>query len=265
MPVSSDQHDRRATPEAEQLPFVAPCKILDIHAPFRWVSLGWRDFKAAPGPSLIYGAVMLILSYLISFLALKFGNLYFLLALMSGFILIGPVIAIGLYSISCQLQEGKKPVLGYCLREGTKHIGNIILFGFMLLVVFLIWARAASMLHVFYPVDTSASLNDFIMFLGLGSLVGSVFAAIIFCASAFSLPMIMDRKVDMITAVITSINAVLRNKQVMLLWAMMIVMSVLLSFLTAFIGFVILLPIIGHATWHAYQETIDARQWPRYD
>jgi len=263
--MSSDQRDESNSAAPDQLPFVAPCKILDIDAPFRWLSLGWRDFKAAPKPSLTYGSVILILSYLISFLALKFGNLYSLLALMSGFILLGPIIAIGLYSISCQLQEGKTPVLGYCLREGAKHIGNIILFGFMLLVVFLIWARAASMLHVFYPVDTSAGLNDFIMFLGIGSLVGSVFAAIIFCASAFSLPMIMDRRVDMITAVITSINAVLRNKKVMLLWAMTIVFSVLLSFLTVFIGFVVLLPIIGHATWHAYQETIDASAWPRYD
>ena len=129
--MSSEQHDQRDVPAPEQLPFVAPCKILDTNAPFRWITLGWRDFKAAPKPSLIYGTVMLILSYLISFLALKFGNLYSLLALMSGFILLGPVIAIGLYSISCQLQEGKTPVLGYCLREGTKHIANIILFGFM--------------------------------------------------------------------------------------------------------------------------------------
>jgi uncharacterized membrane protein len=178
--------------------------------------------------------------------------------------LLGPVIAIGLYSISCQIQEGKSPVLGYCLREGRRHFGNVIVFGFMLLVVFLIWARSASMLHVFYPVEQGASLESFAIFIGIGSGVGAVFCAIIFTASAFSLPMIMDRKVDMVTAVITSINAVLRNKKTMLLWACLIVLSVLISFATAFIGFLVLLPLIGHATWHAYQETIDASQWPRH-
>jgi uncharacterized membrane protein len=183
---------------------------------------------------------------------------------LSGFILIGPVIAIGLYSISCQLQEGKTPILGHCLREGRRHFGNVIVFGFMLLVVFMIWARSASMLHVFYPVELGASFDSYLVFLGIGSCVGAVFAAIIFTASAFSLPMIMDRKVDMVTAVITSTNAVLSNKKAMVLWAGLIVLSVMFSFATAYIGFLVLLPLIGHATWHAYQETIDASQWPRH-
>ena len=184
---------------------------------------------------------------------------------MSGFILIGPFVAIGLYSISCQLQEGEVPVFGYCLREGGKHVSNIILYGFILMVVFLIWARAASMLHVFYPDDINASWDSFILYLGIGSAVGLLFATIIFCASAFSLPMIMDRKVDMITAVVTSVNAVLRNKKVMFIWALLIAISVLLSFATAFLGFIVLLPMIGHGAWHAYQETIDADRWPRHD
>ncbi|MCK4711013.1 MAG: hypothetical protein KAU21_20540, partial [Gammaproteobacteria bacterium] len=86
----------------------------------------------------------------------------------------------------------------------------------------------------------------------------------IFCLSAFSLPMIMDRKVDMITAGISSFNAVLNNKLVMLFWAFIIVMCVALSFLTGLLGLVILLPLIGHATWHGYQETIDASDWPKH-
>lgn len=249
----------------EEMPFVAPCNQLGIDAPMRWLKLGWQDVKRAPRLSLSYGFATLLLGYLISGLAYRYGNLYTVLGLMSGFILIGPFVAIGLYSISCQLQEGKKPVLGYCLREGGKHVSNIILYGFILMVVFLIWARAASMLHVFYPVDIDASWNSFVLYLGVGSVVGLIFAAIIFCASAFSLPMIMDRKVDMITAVVTSINAVLRNKKVMFVWGLIIAVSILVSFATAFLGFVVLLPMIGHAAWHAYQETINAGQWPRHD
>ena len=247
------------------MPFVAPCKQLKVDAPLRWLKLGWRDVKKAPKQSLTYGFATLVLGYMISGLAYIYGNLYTVLGLMSGFILIGPFIAIGLYSISCQLQEGKVPVFGYCLREGGKHVSNIIIYGFILMVVFLVWARAASMLHVFYPADIEASWDSFVLYLGIGSVVGSLFSAIIFCASAFSLPMIMDRKVDMITAVVTSINAVLRNKKVMVIWALLIAIFVLVSFLTAFLGFIVLLPMIGHGAWHAYQETIDASQWPRHD
>ena len=249
----------------EELPFVAPCRQLGMDAPARWLRLGWQDLKRAPKQSLSYGLATFILGYLVIALGYNLGDLYTVLGLMSGFILIGPFVAIGLYSISCQLQDGRTPVLGYCLREGGKHVSNIILYGFILLVVFLLWARAASVLHIFYPDNIDAGWSGFIIYLGIGSVVGTLFCAIIFCASAFSLPMIMDRKADMITAVVTSIHAVLANKKVMFMWAVIIVMSIFISFITALLGFIVLLPVIGHAVWHAYLETIDASQWPRHD
>ena len=247
----------------EELPFVAPCRQLTFNAPFRWIKLGWQDFKHAPRQSISYGVMMVVSSYGITLLALKYGNLYSLLSLLSGFILLGPIVAIGLYSISSQLQEGKIPILGHCLREGRRQLGNLMVLGFILLVVFLIWARSASMLHIFYPVESGAKIDKFVLFFSIGTGVGAVFSAIIFIISAFSLPMIMDRKVDMVTAVITSANAVLRNKLAMLVWSLLIVLSVLLSFATAYLGFLVLLPVIGHATWHAYQETIDVSKWPK--
>lgn len=259
------QTSRHHSDSSKELPFAAPVRTLPALAALSWVKLGWQDFKRAPRQSITYGAVIVVISYIVSLLALNYGNLYSLLTLASGFMLIGPVVAIGLYSISCQLQENKVPVLGHCLREGRRHFANVIVFGFILLVVFLIWIRSASMLHVFYPVQTNADMTGYFIFYGVGTLVGAVFSAIIFCASAFSLPMIMDRKADMVTAVITSINAVLKNKKAMMLWALIIFLSVMISFATAFLGFLILLPVIGHATWHAYQQTIDASQWPRHD
>ena len=248
-----------------ELPFVAPCKILDTFAAFNWLKLGWRDIKRAPKQSLTYGAVMFAISYLISIISYQIGDVYLLAAMLSGFILMGPVLAIGLYSISCQLQNNIPPRLGYCLREGTRHLSNEMIFAAILLVVFLIWARAAAMLHVFFPVETQPKWEDLVVFLGIGSAVGAIFATIIFSAAAFSLPMIMDKKVDMITAIITSVNAVLRNKKAMLVWAIIILSCVIVGILTAFIGLIILLPLIGHATWHAYQETVEAVAWPEHD
>ena len=114
-----------------------------------------------------------------------------------------------------------------------------------------------------FPMQAKPGLIELLPYLGIGSVVGAIFAGVVFAASAFSVPMIMDRKADAITTVITSINAVLRNKKPMLLWAAIIVLFVILGFATALVGFLILLPILGHATWHAYRDTIDASAWPK--
>jgi uncharacterized membrane protein len=252
------------TPQSpENMPFVAPCRTLEMTAPLRWLRLGWADLIRAPRLSLTYGAVLMALSMLIAAFTWRFGTIALYLGLATGFVFIGPALAVGLYSISRQLGKGLEPVMGYCLREGWHHIRELLVLGVVLLVVLLVWARAAATVHVFFPDEANPPLEHLVTFLGIGSVVGAVFAAIVFSASAFSLPMILDRKVDAITAVVTSVNAVLRNKKPLFLWACLIFLSVVLGFATAFVGFAVLLPLIGHATWHAYQETIDAAGWPQ--
>lgn len=246
----------------ENMPFAAPCRMLDLSAPLRWLQLGWADLVRAPRISLAYGAVLMALSVLIAVLSWRYGLAAFYLGLATGFVFVGPVLAVGLYSISRQLGKGKMPVMGYCLREGWHHIRELLVLSVVLLVAMLVWARAAATLHVFFPMEPNPSLAQLLPFLGIGSMVGAVFIAMIFAVSAFSLPMILDRKVDAITAVVSSVNAVLHNKMPMLVWACLIGLSVMLGFASAFIGFVVLLPLIGFATWHAYQETIDASTWP---
>lgn len=249
--------------QLDELPFVAPCNKLKLTAPLGWLQKGWLDIKKAPKQSLTYGSIIVLLSYAISFMIWAYGGLGLLASIVSGFLFLGPVLAIGLYSISCQIQAGMTPKLGYCLREGKRHLGNELIFAVILSVIFLVWARAASMTHILYPEVSNAVWTQFIPFLAVGTFEGILFSTIIFCFSAFSLPMIMDRKVDVITAVITSINAVLRNKSVLFLWACIIVVIVAIGFVTAFIGFIILMPLVGHATWHAYKETINAEEWPK--
>ena len=183
------------------------------------------------------------------------------IALTAGFFFLGPIIAIGLYSLSRQISNQVEPKFLRCLKEGKKNLGNEMVLSFMFLIVFLIWARAASMLHIFFPPYTTMKPEDWYLFIGVGSMVGAVFAGIIFAAGAFSIPMLMDRKVDTVTAVITSINAVLKNKLAMLVWGLLIIVLIVVGILTFYIGFVVLLPIVGHATWHAYRETIDADAW----
>jgi uncharacterized membrane protein len=248
--------------ETKPLPFVAPARSVPPSAPLRWLRAGYSDMRRAPGISLTYGLALTALSALIAYAAWKFGTLGLYFGMATGFLLVGPVLALGLYSFSNQLEQGRIPVLGYCLREGSSHMKDILVFSVVLLIVFLLWARAATAVYIFFPQRAEYSILDLAMFLGIGSAIGALFSTVVFTASAFSLPMLMDRRTDAITAVITSVNAVLRNKLTMLVWAAVIVGCVALGFATGLLGFIVLLPLLGHATWHAYRETIDAGDWP---
>ena len=252
-----------APDEAAALPFVAPCRALPAGAALDWIRLGWNDLRRAPRQSLTYGAVMVSMSYLITVFTWWWGNLGLYLGLISGFVFVGPWLALTLYAISIRLERNEPVSLLRSLADARRQLGNAMVFAVILTVVFLVWARAATILHVFFPASSAHELKDLAWFLGIGSAVGALFCAIIFAASAFSLPMLMDRRVDTVTAVVTSVNAVLRNKPAMAVWAVIIVGCVLVGAVTAYLAFIILLPLLGHATWHAYRQTIDASRWPR--
>ncbi|HKT74660.1 MAG TPA: DUF2189 domain-containing protein [Steroidobacteraceae bacterium] len=245
-----------------QLPFLAPCRYPGATAPFEWVRRGWLDLLAAPGLSLLYGLLFATLSALLAWLTWRLGLLALYVGLATGFVFVGPVLAMGLYSISYQLERGHRPALLFSLEEGRAHLRDTLVLGLCLLILLLVWGRAAMVLSVLLPSDAAPALHDMIPYLIVGTVVGALFCALVFCATAFSLPMLLDRRADAVTAVISSINATLRNKLTALIWGALIVAAVLIGFATMFVGFVILMPLLGHATWHAYRATIDAERWP---
>jgi uncharacterized membrane protein len=246
-----------------QLPFPAPCRTLSPSAPLRWLRLGWDDLTRAPRLSLTYGLVLMLMSLAVTGLAWQFGTLAMYFGLATGFVFVGPLLAVGLYSISRQLEAGLTPVMGYCVQQGWRNLQGLLGLGMVLLIVLVMWARVAAMVSVFIPPNADRTWQDLLPFLGIGSAIGAMFTALVFAVSAFSFPMLLDRKVDPVTAVVSSFHAVMRNKGTMLVWAGMIGVAVLSGFATAFLSFVVLLPVIGHATWHAYRETIDASAWPK--
>ena len=243
-------------------PLLYPSNQLEFDAPFRWLRLGWRDFQRAMTQSLAYGVGLTLFAYLVTWLAWGDGNTLALFSLAVAFILAGPVLAFGLYSISRQLEQGRTPRLGVCLLESRNHLRNELLFALVMLIVLLVWARAASMVHVFFPLSGDVSLVEWLQFLAVGSVVGSIFATIVFSVSVVALPMMLDRGTDAVTSALTSVGAVLKNKGVMLLWALMIVGLMLVGLLTAYLGFALILPLVGHASWHAYRETVQAEHEP---
>ncbi len=255
-----------AAHDPDTMPFVAPCRRLDAFACLRWVHLGIVDFRRAWLASLSYGAFMAAIIAAVSFLAWRYGSYWFLIAMLGGFVFLAPLVCIGLYAISAQLERGQPALLRRSLRASfRRYLGTEMIFALVLLVVFLVWARAGAMVSVFFPIDAEPTLRDMAVYLGIGSAVGALFAAVTFSASAFSLPMIMHRRVDAITAVITSINAVLRNKLAMAIWLAVIVGGLVLGLASAFFGLAFILPVIGHAAWHGYLETIDASAFPRHE
>lgn len=260
--MNREEQPRAGDDQGDALPFVAPCRQVPASAPFGWLAAGWRDLRAAPGQSLGWGFFVLGLSWLVSLLALWLGSWVVLLSLLSGFVFIGPLLAMALYAVSWQLERGRVPTFNRSLDAARDRLGDGMVFALILLVIFLVWARAGSMVHVFFPVESRPDLWAMLRFLAIGSAVGVVFAAVAFSASAFSLPMLMDRKADTVTAVVSSVNATLRNKAAMAVWLAIILVLTGIGFATAFIGLVVLFPLLGHATWHAYRQVIDASAWP---
>ncbi len=245
----------------DQRPFVAPCRALAFGAPLRWLRLGWSDYRRAPALSLLFGVAIALASVAISALAWWLGRFALLAALLSGFVFVAPLLAVGLYCVSRGLGSGRQPRLRDSFVLARRVVGQAGVFALAQMVILLLWSRAGMMVNALVPIE-SGEFGDLLEFLAIGSAVGSLFAALTFAAAAFSLPMIADRDVDMVTALLSSVHAVLRNKPAMLLWATLIVVLTALGFATAFVGLVVVMPWLAYAAWHGYRETLDASAWP---
>ena len=249
----------RHLPEQSR-PFVVPCKRLDRHAPLRWLAAGWMDVRRAPVLTAIYGVVIVLISVAISALAWQLGRFALLAALLSGFVFVAPLIAVGLYSVSRALEEGRDPRLADSFRLVRAIPGQAAVFALIQMVILFTWSRSGMMVSAFMPIEPD-NVRSLIEFLAVGSAFGTIFAAITFATAVFSLPMIADREVDMVTAVVSSVNAVLRNKRIALLWALLIAVITLIGFATAFVGLGLLMPWLAYSAWHSYRETLDSSTW----
>jgi len=243
------------------MPFIAPCRDLKPSAPLHWLAMGWQDLLATKFLSLSWGLISVVLFALVAWAAWMLGRWVLLISVLSGFVFIAPLLAFALYSVSRQLRLGLKPTLLTTLRAARTPFANSLVFALVLLIIFLLWARAGSMVHIFFPADGQPGWSDLLTFLMVGSAIGSIFALITFASSAFSLPFIANRQVDVVTAVVSSINGVLRNKRTMLSWACLIVLLMAIGLATALIGFVVIIPWLAYASWHGYRAALDVSGW----
>ncbi len=242
-------------------------RLVAVDRPWEWLAAGWRDLNRAPGVSLAYGLVIALASVALAIALFLAGYVWVLLPLTGGFFLVAPLIAVGLYEASRQLERGVDPTLADALAAVRRNPAQIANLGVMLLVIHLVWIRVALLLFALFfegrnpgwgtILDTLFFSEASAPFLIVGGAIGFAFAATTFAVSAVSIPMLLDRDVNAFVAVATSAVAVQRNWKPMALWAALIVGFVGVGIATFFVGLVVVLPLIGHASWHAYRDLVD--------
>jgi uncharacterized membrane protein len=231
---------------------------------FQWLAAGWRDLRTKPAPSLIYGFVVFAVSAIIVVGLFAFDLDYILLPAFAGFMVVGPVLAIGLYEKSRRLEAGTPVTLGSMLRPHAVSMGQILFIGVLLCLLMLLWMRAAVILYALFfgllPFPGLAQIAHVLFttltgwaLLIVGTAVGALFAAFSFAISAFSIPMLLEKRVDALTAMGTSMALVWNNLPVMLTWGAIVLALFLLSLATGLLGLIVVVPLLGHGTWHAYR------------
>jgi uncharacterized membrane protein len=242
--------------------FSIELRRLSLADPFRWLKLGWRDFRRCPGLGLFYGLCFAAMGMLL--MTVFESAPAYTLALSAGFLLLGPFLCMGLYHASRQLERGERPSLAASLTAWRTRTGSLAIFGFVLLILEMLWGRASLVVFALsfdgMP-DFKGSLlklldPENLGFIGAYLMVGGVFASVIYAASVISIPMILDRSTDAITAGLTSLRLTLTQPGVMILWGALLTVLVVLAMLPWFLGLLVVGPVLGHASWHAYRTAV---------
>ena len=249
--------------QAQGLPDVAK---ITIRTPFRWLSRGWQDFLTAPLPFLIYGIVLAAISAMIAW-ALIFSSAFaWVFVLAGGFFLVAPILAMGLYEGARMLEAGETPGLtDIILIRGALRL-DLAYLGTALFLIYLFWTRIAQIVYALSTPYMHKTPQDFLSFMftttdgitmaATGSLIGGVIAFLAFSLIVVSAPMMLGSRTDVFIATITSVRCVAQNFGPMLVWGLLIVALTALGIATAFFGLIVVFPLIGLASWHAYRDLV---------
>ncbi len=239
---------------------------IDLDDLMEALGAGIRDFRAAPLYGLFFGAVYALGGWLILALLWAFELPFFAYPLAMGFALVAPFFASGLYEVSRRLSAGEalswSGVLGCIFGPDKRDLKWMALVtGFALVL----WMDIAAILFFgflgFQDYNASFIRDLFttpsgLLFLLIGNVAGALIAATVFSITVISFPMLFDRDVDFVTAMVTSVKAVKKNPKTMLIWAIIIALLLGICLLSALAGLIIVLPVLGHATWHLYRRVI---------
>ncbi|MFC3034790.1 DUF2189 domain-containing protein [Pseudoalteromonas fenneropenaei] len=238
---------------------------ISAFAPFHWLALAFRDMARAPILSLFYGVVFASIPAAILWFVYQSGSHLVILPAAVAFALIGPAFAAGLYDVAWELEKGHTPTLSHSLRSMFRNPAGEWGFAILLMVIMVVWMRLAALVHALYPNVPNPSLEELSAFLTLGSLIGGVLMVSVFAISAFTPQIMMERRVDIMTAVVSSMHAVRANVPAMIVWGLCIVFFVLLGFATGAAGFIVIMPMLSYASWHGYIAIIKTKRPRHYE
>ena len=245
-------------------PVVRPVAATDIAEA---LAEGLRDFQALPLYGLCFGALYAAGGIAIVLCLTAFGVVYLAYPLAAGFALIGPFVAIGLYEVSRRREMGE-PVSFGAIWTTVRSRNEIGWMAFVVLFVFVMWMYQVRLLialilglHASFSnfhefINVVLTTTDGLMFLAIGNAVGALLSLILFSLTVVSFPLLLDREVDFVTAMVTSVRAVVTSPGPMIGWAAVIVMLLIVSALPYFLGLIVTLPVLGHATWHLYRRLV---------
>lgn len=230
-----------------------------------WLAAGWKDLLASPIASLAYGLLFALAGDLITIFAWRNGQVF--IAATSGFFLIAPLLAGGLYEISRRREAGQSSTFLVSLAGGLRNARELIKFGFLLGAVGLSWERISASLFALLAPDITPDLLNLLAVMHLNVehrdlliiwlLSGGTLALLVFAITVVSVPLLLDRPIGFVTALRTSLRCVDANLLLMIAWGAIIVVLTALGFVTLFFGLVVLMPLIGHASWHAYRDLVE--------
>lgn len=248
------------------MPVVRTIGMNDIKAAF---AAGMGDFARAPLFGLFFGGFYALGGLLAVAFVARLDMHYLIYPLAIGFPLVGPFVAVGLYEVSRCLQEGRTLTWGGVLTTVWRQKGReLSIMAFVTLFIMWMWMYQVRLLVALFLgfrsfstfegfIDIVVNTSDGLLFLAVGHIVGAVLYTILFSVTIVSIPLLLDREVDFVTAIITSVKTVLTNPFVMLAWGVFVLVLTVLALIPAFLGLFVVLPVLGHATWHLYQRVVE--------
>lgn len=256
--------EARASGEADEIP---PPALIGFDAIGGALRDGWRDFRRAPGFGLFFSAFYVAGGLVLSAVALAAGQEWWLIPFVVGFPLIAPFAAVGLYEVSRRIEAGEAldwlSVMGVVFAQKDRQVPSmamVILLMFMFWVfvahtIFALFMGLQALTNIMSSPDLMLQGRGLVM-LTVGTAIGAGFAAVLFSITVAGLPLILDREVDFISAIIASFGAVAANPGVMLAWAVVVAVLLFAGIVPLFLGLFIALPVLGHASWHMYRRLI---------
>jgi uncharacterized membrane protein len=248
------------------------CQLAQIsyEQPFLWLSKGWRDLLAAPVPGLLHG--LAVTSFGMLLLLLAYRQFWLLAGAFSGFLLIGPLAATGLYAVSRALDAQRSPTLLTALSAWRPHDHRLVLFGLLLAAAGTCWVMTSASMITAFAAQPVRDPVDFLHVVVLSEqswlfegwlALGGVLVAPVYASSVVAIPLMLERRIGVLGAVLTSWRAVLQSPGPMALWGALLMAITLIGMSTVLLGLIVAVPWLSYASWHAYRDLVPQADLPK--